>query len=136
MPKDQFFQFSWRPRAPSLLSKEAEADIARRLKEFSKRYDEEDSDILKQAWSPLLSCLLLVILDTNCVCMVGCGVPPDASLLRGLGTPTQQLSRVTLQRHVSLQRCCCCMVILGCLQSRRPELQGCYTSTSLPIYCW
>jgi translation initiation factor 3 subunit B len=49
VPRDQFFQFSWRPRAPSLLPKEAEADIARRLKEFSKRYDEEDSDILKQA---------------------------------------------------------------------------------------
>ena len=48
VPRDQFYQFSWRPRAPSLLSKEAEADIARRLKEFSKRYDEEDSDILKQ----------------------------------------------------------------------------------------
>ena len=48
VPKDQFYQFSWRPRAPSLLSKEAEADIARRLKEYSKRYDEEDSDILKQ----------------------------------------------------------------------------------------
>ena len=52
VPREQFFQFSWRPRAPSLLSKEAEADVARRLKEFSKRYDEEDSDILKQARGP------------------------------------------------------------------------------------
>ena len=55
VPKDQFFQFSWRPRAPSLLSKEAEADIGRRLKEFSKRYDEEDSDILKQARPPCVA---------------------------------------------------------------------------------
>ncbi|BDA47339.1 Eukaryotic translation initiation factor 3 subunit B [Coccomyxa sp. Obi] len=46
--KDQFFQFSWRPRAPTLLSKEQEADVVKRLKEFSKRYDEEDSKILEE----------------------------------------------------------------------------------------
>ena len=50
--KDQFFQFSWRPRAPTLLSKEQEADVLKRLKEFSKRYDEEDSKILEEVMPP------------------------------------------------------------------------------------
>ncbi len=50
--KDQFFQFSWRPRAPTLLSKEQEADVLKRLKEFSKRYDEEDSKILEEVLPP------------------------------------------------------------------------------------
>lgn len=52
--KDQFFQFSWRPRAPTLLSKEQEADVVKRLKEFSKRYDEEDSKILEEVRLPHL----------------------------------------------------------------------------------
>ncbi len=50
--KDQFYQFDWRPRAPSLLTKEQEADVAKRLKEYSKRYDEEDSKLLEEV-SPM-----------------------------------------------------------------------------------
>lgn len=46
--RDQFYQFDWRPRRPSLLSKEQEADLAKRLKEYSKRYDEEDSKLLEE----------------------------------------------------------------------------------------
>jgi hypothetical protein len=46
--RDQFYQFDWRPRAPSLLTKEQEADLAKRLKEYSKRYDEEDSKLLEE----------------------------------------------------------------------------------------
>ena len=48
VPRDQFFQFGWRPRAPSLLSKEHEAEIAKHLKDYSKRYDEIDSKLLQE----------------------------------------------------------------------------------------
>ncbi|EFJ13839.1 hypothetical protein SELMODRAFT_446105 [Selaginella moellendorffii] len=40
--RDRFFQFLWRPRPPSLLSSEEEAEIFRNLKQYSKRYDQED----------------------------------------------------------------------------------------------
>ena len=55
MPRDQFFQFSWRPRAPSLLSKEQEAEIAKHLKDYSKRDDEIDSKLLQEVRCSLLS---------------------------------------------------------------------------------
>ncbi len=48
VPRDQFFQFGWRPRAPSLLSKEQDAEIAKHLKDYSKRYDEIDSKLLQE----------------------------------------------------------------------------------------
>ncbi|KAK9836110.1 hypothetical protein WJX81_002073 [Elliptochloris bilobata] len=46
--RERFYQFLWRPRAPTLLSREAEADLIKRLKEFSKRYDEEDNALLDE----------------------------------------------------------------------------------------
>ena len=52
VPRDQFFQFSWRPRAPTLLSKEQEAEIAKHLKDYSKRYDEIDSKLLQEVCPP------------------------------------------------------------------------------------
>jgi uncharacterized protein with WD repeat len=54
VPRDQFFQFSWRPRAPTLLSKEQEAEIAKHLKDYSKRYDEIDSKLLQEVLHPPL----------------------------------------------------------------------------------
>ncbi|GBG62798.1 hypothetical protein CBR_g32387 [Chara braunii] len=42
LPRDKFYQFRWRPRPPSLLSAEKEAEIAKNLKKYSKKYDEED----------------------------------------------------------------------------------------------
>lgn len=48
--KDRFFQFLWRPRVPSLLTPEREAEIKRNLKKYSKRYEEID-DALKNAAS-------------------------------------------------------------------------------------
>ena len=54
VPRDQFFQFSWRPRAPTLLSKEQEAEIAKHLKDYSKRYDEIDSKLLQEVCCPPL----------------------------------------------------------------------------------
>ena len=43
VPRERFFQFSWRPRALSLLSEEQERDIQRNLKtNYSRRYEEED----------------------------------------------------------------------------------------------
>ena len=55
--RERFYQFLWRPRAPSLLSREAEADLLKRLKEFSKRYDEEDNALLDEVlWPALVAC--------------------------------------------------------------------------------
>merc|ERR1712185_490978 len=40
--KSKFFQFLWRPRPASLLSKEKEKEIKKNLAEYSKRYQKED----------------------------------------------------------------------------------------------
>ncbi len=36
-PKERLFQFSWRPRLPSLLSPEKEQEIAKNLKQYTKK---------------------------------------------------------------------------------------------------
>ncbi|KAI5647582.1 hypothetical protein M9H77_33587 [Catharanthus roseus] len=46
--KDHFFQYSWRPRPPSLLSPEKEEEIAKNLKKYSKKYEAEDQDVSLQ----------------------------------------------------------------------------------------
>ena len=54
--KDKFFQCLWRPRPPSLLSDAKEKEVRKNLREYSKRYEEEDlaakrslqGDVLKQ----------------------------------------------------------------------------------------
>eukprot|EP00252_Welwitschia_mirabilis_P007653 TRINITY_DN1925_c0_g1_i1.p1 TRINITY_DN1925_c0_g1~~TRINITY_DN1925_c0_g1_i1.p1 ORF type:complete len:724 (+),score=157.56 TRINITY_DN1925_c0_g1_i1:218-2389(+) len=43
--RDHFFQLSWRPRPPSLLSPEKEEEISKNLKKYSKRYEAEDQDV-------------------------------------------------------------------------------------------
>eukprot|EP01112_Ceratiomyxa_fruticulosa_P016156 TRINITY_DN4848_c0_g1_i1.p1 TRINITY_DN4848_c0_g1~~TRINITY_DN4848_c0_g1_i1.p1 ORF type:complete len:666 (-),score=150.28 TRINITY_DN4848_c0_g1_i1:61-2058(-) len=40
--RDRFFQLLWRPRPPTLLSKEKEAEIKKNLKNYSRAYDDED----------------------------------------------------------------------------------------------
>lgn len=40
---DRFKQFIWRPRPPTLLSKEKQKAIRRNLKEYSRAFDEEDA---------------------------------------------------------------------------------------------
>ncbi|KAH9939231.1 translation initiation factor eIF-3b [Epithele typhae] len=40
---DRFKQFLWRPRPPTLLSKEQQKTVRRTLKEFSRQFDEEDA---------------------------------------------------------------------------------------------
>lgn len=40
---DRFKQFLWRPRAPSLLTKEQKRNIRRNLREFSRAFDEADA---------------------------------------------------------------------------------------------
>lgn len=54
MPRDRFHQLGWRPRVPSLLSKEKEEEIKKNLKEYSRRYDEEDEQLLLQADADVL----------------------------------------------------------------------------------
>ena len=39
---DRFKQFLWRPRPPTLLSKEEQKQIRKNLREYSKVFDEED----------------------------------------------------------------------------------------------
>jgi translation initiation factor 3 subunit B len=41
-PTDKFKQFLWRPRPPSLLSKEEQKQVRKNLREYSKEFDEED----------------------------------------------------------------------------------------------
>lgn len=41
-PTDKFKQFSWRPRPPTLLSKEEQKQVRKNLREYSKEFDEED----------------------------------------------------------------------------------------------
>jgi len=46
---DAFAQFQWRPRPPSLLSPEEEKQIAKNLKRYAKRFEEEDAALLNEA---------------------------------------------------------------------------------------
>ena len=39
---DRFKQFLWRPRPPTMLSKEEQKEIRKKLREYSKVFDEED----------------------------------------------------------------------------------------------
>ncbi|KAG0447217.1 hypothetical protein HPP92_012340 [Vanilla planifolia] len=48
IPRDQFYQFLWRPRPPSLLSPEKEDEISKNLKRYSKKYEAEDQDVSLQ----------------------------------------------------------------------------------------
>ncbi|GLI69794.1 hypothetical protein VaNZ11_014493 [Volvox africanus] len=52
--RDKLYQFSWRPRMPSLLPPEKEAEIVKNLKQYSKRYDEEDEQLIMQADADVL----------------------------------------------------------------------------------
>lgn len=51
--REKFYQFLWRPRAASLLSKDAEGEIVRNLKKYSKRFEELDESIKNQQDSHL-----------------------------------------------------------------------------------
>ncbi|KAL3690224.1 hypothetical protein R1sor_016533 [Riccia sorocarpa] len=44
LPRDKFFQFLWRPRPPSLLAAEDEAEISKNLRKYSKKYEIEDAE--------------------------------------------------------------------------------------------
>lgn len=41
--QDRFKQFIWRPRPPTLLSKERQRQIRKNLREYSRVFDEEDA---------------------------------------------------------------------------------------------
>lgn len=43
-PVEKFKQWLWRPRPPSLLSKEEQKQIRKNLREYSKVFDQEDAD--------------------------------------------------------------------------------------------
>lgn len=43
---DLLLQFLWRPRPPTLLSPEDEAEISRNLRKYSKKYEVEDAEAL------------------------------------------------------------------------------------------
>lgn len=41
---DRFKQFAWRPRPPTLLSKEEQKTVRRNLREYSKTFEEQDNN--------------------------------------------------------------------------------------------
>lgn len=43
-PVEKFKQWVWRPRPPSLLTKEEQKQIRKNLREYSKIFDQEDAD--------------------------------------------------------------------------------------------
>jgi translation initiation factor 3 subunit B len=43
-PVEKFKQWLWRPRPPTLLSKEVQKQIRKNLREYSKVFDQEDAD--------------------------------------------------------------------------------------------
>lgn len=43
-PVEKFKQWLWRPRPPTLLSKEEQKQIRKNLREYSKIFDQEDTD--------------------------------------------------------------------------------------------
>ena len=43
-PVDKFKQFAWRPRPPSLLTKEEQKQIRKNLREYSRVFEQEDAD--------------------------------------------------------------------------------------------
>lgn len=43
-PIDKFKQFAWRPRPPTLLTKEEQKQIRKNLREYSRVFDQEDAD--------------------------------------------------------------------------------------------
>ena len=43
-PVEKFKQWVWRPRPPTLLSKEEQKQIRKNLREYSKVFDQEDAD--------------------------------------------------------------------------------------------
>jgi translation initiation factor 3 subunit B len=47
--KSKLFQFLWRPRPPTLLSKEQEKDIQGKFKEYSEKYKREDAETRAKA---------------------------------------------------------------------------------------
>eukprot|EP00983_Pelagomonas_calceolata_P101964 1158752-Pelagomonas_calceolata.AAC.4 len=46
--RERLFQFSWRPRLPSLLPPERDAEILKNLKQYSKRHGGKDKALLMQ----------------------------------------------------------------------------------------
>lgn len=46
--RDRFYQFSWRPRPPSLLPEAQLKDIVRNLRKYSEKYAKEDDVLLAQ----------------------------------------------------------------------------------------
>lgn len=43
-PVDKFKQFAWRPRPPTLLSKDEQKQIRKNLREYSRVFEQEDAD--------------------------------------------------------------------------------------------
>jgi translation initiation factor 3 subunit B len=53
--KDKFFQFLWRPRPPTLLSKEKQRDIEKNLRQYAVKYRKQDLARRKAAWDAFVA---------------------------------------------------------------------------------
>ena len=63
--RERFYQFLWRPRAPSLLGPEKEHEIAVNLKSYSKRFEQLDESIRNQQDTHLATAKQGVLNDWN-----------------------------------------------------------------------
>ncbi len=54
--RDRFYQFSWRPRPPSMLSEAQLKEIARNLRKFSEKYAKEDDVLMAQVHRSFIHC--------------------------------------------------------------------------------
>merc|ERR1711920_304454 len=48
-PKEKLWQVMWRPHPPSLLSTKRQNQIKKEIKQFSKKYDEDDAQVKEKA---------------------------------------------------------------------------------------
>jgi len=104
-PRERFYQFQWRPRAPSLLSREAEADLLKRLKEFSKRYDEEDNALLDEVGSAIIAHKIIACAQTMWPTWADCAVAAAGGTQRGHAAACTALRMVRRQRRRACGRC-------------------------------
>ncbi len=92
--RDRFYQFSWRPRPPSLLSEAQLKDVARNLRKYSEKYAKEDDVLLAQVRF-LKNCTHLHMGTGHlCICSATC-----ASIPRSAPRRTTCASRNTVRAY-------------------------------------
>jgi len=55
LTRDKFFQFLWRPRPPSKLTKEKQKQIKKNLRQYATKYKKQDASRKKAAWEAFVA---------------------------------------------------------------------------------